>query len=196
NVISHLKRIIHILIVIITIIVVGASLILIFGVSIMGSKTDSEYFKLKSEIYNRTENRTMHSYKLDTLAYEIPYRVEIIYTDSIVKYHYYNLPDSTRITDVKFLPKTSQLFFGSFEFQKIKNDVYYNGIFSNKGFDLYELKEPVVDGNGAMLFKENYGLLNIDNTAWGYQYLILPNEYSDQNLEREIIDHLKSKNER
>ncbi|RZS93587.1 hypothetical protein EV197_2167 [Aquimarina brevivitae] len=162
----------------------------------MGNKTDSEYFELKSEIYNRTEDRTMYSYKLDKLAYEMQYKVKIIYTDSIIKYHYYNLPDSTRITDVKFLPKTSQLFFGPFEFKKIKNDVYYNGVFLNKGFDLYELKEPVVDGNGAMLFKENYGLLNIDNAAWGYQYLIFPNDYSDQNLEQEIIDLLKTKNER
>ncbi len=91
----------------------------------------------------------------------------------------------------RFNTKTDILSFGSFDFKKAEHNFYSNSKLSSSNFDLYDLKEPVMDGNGPMLFNKKYGVLNVDNTTWTYQYLFLPDGQGNLDLSEQILKKIK-----
>ena len=71
RVISHLKKILDILLIVDAIAVVGFVGLTIFGISVMGTKTDAKYFeKQKISITESNQKRILYSYGLDTLNWE------------------------------------------------------------------------------------------------------------------------------
>ncbi|MHC1775474.1 MAG: hypothetical protein AB9834_08685 [Lentimicrobium sp.] len=70
-------------------------------------------------------------------------------------------------------------------------DFFENNEISKDQFDLYEQKVPVTDGNGPMLFNQQYGVLNIDNSYWTYHYLLLPEGQGNDELAEQILRKLK-----
>ena len=81
--------------------------------------------------------------------------------------------------------------FGPFDLEAVEPEFFKNEELTDTHFDLFNLKIPVNDGNGPMLFNEEYGVLNVDNSFWTYQYLFLPEGQNNAELAEEILKKLK-----
>ncbi len=144
-----------------------------------------------SPVKNRLESKVLYAFHLDSLVKQETYNFNILNKDTILVYKYIDKLDSTKNMTFRFNKYTEVLSFGPFDFKKAKENFYSNSKLSSSNFDLYDLKEPVVDGNGPMLFNEKYGVLNVDNTSWTYQYLFLPDGQGNLDLSKQIIEKLK-----
>lgn len=140
---------------------------------------------------SQLESRVIYSFELDSLVKKETYNLNILNKDTILVYKYINTLDSSKNMTFRFNTKTEVLTFGPFEFKKAEDNFYSNSKLSSSNFELYDLKEPVMDGNGPMLFNERYGVLNVDNTSWTYQYLFFPEEQGSIDLAKQIIRKLK-----
>ena len=135
-----------------------------------------------------TEKRTLYIFDLDSLKRTENYKLTIETIDSIVKYQYRNLTDKEKNVTVRYNLNSKVLSLDFWEFELIEKNKYSDSKLSNKEFDLFQLKETVTDGNGPMLFNENYGLLNIDN-GWGMKFIYLKTENKPE-LTKDIIANL------
>lgn len=151
-----------------------------------------------SSNHNRLESRGMYAYKTsfskgatDSLAFHRPYQLQILDQDTILIYKYSDSADSTNNMIFRFNPETQILKFGAFELEKIEPHFFKNHELIDDYFDLYNIKIPVTDGNGPMLFNEKYGVLNVDNSFWTYQYLYLPEAEGNNELAELILKKLK-----
>ena len=93
----------------------------------------------------------------------------------------------------RFNTKSQVLTFGPFDLEKIKPSFFEHQELWDGHFDLYDLKIPVTDGNGPMLFNQKYGVLNVDNSYWAYHYLFLPDGEKSAGLAEQILMKLKEK---
>lgn len=144
-----------------------------------------------SPVTSQLESRVIYSFDLDSLVKKETYNLNILRKDTILVYKYINTLDSTKNMTFVFNIKSEVLTFGPFDFKKAEDNFYTNAQLSSLNFDLYDLKIPVMDGNGPMLFNENYGILNVDNTSWTYQYLFLPTGQESHELAGQIMNKLK-----
>lgn len=135
-----------------------------------------------------TENRTLYVFDMDTLKRTEKYKLTIETKDSIIKYKYQNLNEDENNINLSFNINSKILSKAFWEFKLTKKNKYSESKLSETEFDLYELKEPVTDGNGPMLFNINYGILNIDN-GWGMKFIYLKSD-DDSKLTNDIIKTL------
>ena len=142
----------------------------------------------ESKKENITEKRTLYVFDLDSLKRTENYKLTIETKDSIVKYQYRNLTDNEKNVTVRYNLNSKVLSLDFWEFELAEKSKYSDSELSNKEFDLFQLKESVTDGNGPMLFNENYGLLNIDN-GWGMKFIYLKTE-NKRELTKDIIENL------
>jgi hypothetical protein len=136
------------------------------------------------------KKRVAYEFDLDSLKKVHDYNLIIEEQDSIIKYAYENVLDSTKNINFKFFPNSNRILFSFFELKEDKTSNYINDSLSASAFNLYKLKDNVMDGDRAMFFNKDYGLLNID-TGWRMKLVILKNQ---DNLEeaKNIIDYLKT----
>ena len=144
-----------------------------------------------SPVKDRQSSRVIYSFERDSLVTEESYKLHILNDDTIWVYRYINTSDSRKNMTFRFNTKTGVLKFGPFDFKKAERNFFSNRKLSSTNFDLYELKVPVIDGNGPMLFNKEYGVLNVDNTSWTYQYLLLPERQESLELSEQILKKLK-----
>ena len=142
----------------------------------------------ESKKENITENRTLYVFDLDSLKRTENYKLTIETNDSIVKYQYRNLNEDEKNVTVIYNLNSKILSLDFLEFELSEKNKYSDSELSKKEFDLFLLKESVTDGNGPMLFNENYGLLNIDN-GWGMKFIYLKAENKPE-LTKDIITNL------
>lgn len=136
------------------------------------------------------EKRVAYEFDLDYLKKVHQYNLVIEEQDSIIKYSYENVLDSTKNINFKFFPNSNRILFSFFELKEDKTSKYINDSLSASPFNLYKLKDNVMDGDRAMFFNKDYGLLNID-TGWRMKLIILKNQ---DNLEeaKKIINRLNN----
>lgn len=127
----------------------------------------------------------------DSLAFQRPYQLQILDQDTVLIYRYSYSGDSTKNMGFRFNPETHILTVGPFDLEKVESDFFKNGKLTEKHFDLYDLKIPVTDGNGPMLFNQEYGVLNVDNSFWSYHYLFLSEGQKNTELAEQILKKLK-----
>ncbi len=147
---------------------------------------------------DKIESREMLAFNIsyvkgasDSLAFQRPYRLQILDQDTVLIYRYSYLVDSTKNMTFKFNPETQILTFGPFDLEAVEPEFFKNEELTDTHFDLFNLKIPVTDGNGPMLFNKEYGVLNVDNSFWTYQYLFLPEGQKNAKLAEEILKKLK-----
>lgn len=83
--------------------------------------------------------------------------------DSIIKYDYKSTSDSTRNLKVSYLTKNQELRFDLSDYVKYENKTIRSNTNSEIWFDVYEMKEPVIDGISSVMFNKDYGILAIAN---------------------------------
>tara|TARA_R110002096_G_scaffold406508_2_gene604787 strand:+ start:212 stop:727 length:516 start_codon:yes stop_codon:yes gene_type:complete len=147
---------------------------------------------------DRPEPREMFAFNIsyvkdasDSLAFQRPYRLQILDQDTVLIYKYSYSVDSTKNMIFRFNPETQILTLGPFDLEKVEAEFFKNGKLTQNHFDLYDLKIPVTDGNGPMLFNQEYGVLNVDNSFWSYHYLFLPEGQKNAELAEKILKKLK-----
>lgn len=103
-----------------------------------------------------------------------------IENDSLVRYKYKNLADSTKSMIFSYLKNQDKIYFGPEQFH-LKEKIYLT---EGLVFDKYET-EPIPDGMGPLLFNKDYGVLAFDN-GWGLQFHFLT-ENNKENFRLPII---------
>lgn len=150
---------------------------------------------------NQSELREMFAFDIscvkgasDSLAFQRPYRLHILDQDTILIYRYSYSVDSTKNMTFRFSPETHTLTFRPFELEIVEPEFFTNEKLTETHFDLFDLRIPVTDGNGPMLFNKKYGVLNVDNSFWTCHYLFLPVGQNNIDLAEEIMKTLKNRN--
>ena len=94
--------------------------------------------------------------------------------DSLIKYWYRNLVDSTKSMSFQYLKNQDKICFAVEQFH-VKEKKYLS---EETIFDIYET-EPIVDGMGPLLFNKDYGILAFEN-GWGMEFHFLTKEYKSK----------------
>jgi hypothetical protein len=135
---------------------------------------------------------TVYDYLADSLIFKRPYKLSIVDKDSFLVYRYVTPEiDSKKVRNITFrYTKSDKLItMGPFQFEMVKVNAFQNENLGNIPFDLYELNESVMDGNGPMLFNVEYGALNIDKFD---QLIFIPSEiHNDSLVIYSVLDFLK-----
>lgn len=116
------------------------------------------------------------------------YDLSIEVKDSVTYYRYKFPFEKRKDFNFKFYRYEQKINFGPFEFKKTQKNKYKQIQISSFYFDLYEINEFIIDGNGPILFNPDYGVLTVDN-GWGTQVLFLK-ENNDKELTNGILDLL------
>lgn len=200
TVISHLKKKLNILLIVISIGVLVFIGVAIFAISIMGKKTDAEYFEKKNNIISKSKkHRILYSYGLDTLKWEkyvLKRKIDLILNkterDSTIFFALTSALDSTdTFGSIQYVKIDSSLYIYGEKYHIIQAEKYLNKNLSEFPFDLYELIESYADANGPFLFNTDYGILNVEAWSAGRQIFYLPNE-STVDIEKELLRKFKS----
>ena len=195
DVISHLKKTLNILLILISIGVLVFVGITIFGISIMGTKTDAEYFKGEKSIVSKSEqNRVLYSYGLDTLNWEkyvLKRKVNLILNrterDSTITFRFIDPKDTLdNYGSTQFVKYNKSIYIVGDKHHIIESEKYLNKNISKYPFDLYDLVESYDDANGAFLFNADYGILNVEVWSAGRQIFYLQND-SIVDIEKELL---------
>ncbi|GHA51613.1 hypothetical protein GCM10007103_35090 [Salinimicrobium marinum] len=190
-----MKKTLDILLILVAIVVVAFVGLTIFGVSVMGTKTDSDYFEKRYQGSTElTETRILYSFGLDTIQWEeyvLKRKVQLdlkkIERDSTISYHYVDPKDSlANYGSVQFVRRDKSLYILGEKHHILEPKKYHNKHLSQFPFDLYELVEPYDDANGPFLFNPDYGLLNLEVWSAGKQMFYLPTD-SKINIEKELL---------
>ena len=101
-------------------------------------------------------------------------------------YKYVSQSNSTKTVNIK-VGKDFQLYFGTDEYILSDRPGLKAESLSEDLFNYYDLKDPVTDGTGPILFNQDYGLLGINN-VFGPTIIFL----NDENLEMKnrILDSI------
>ena len=83
--------------------------------------------------------------------------------DSIIKYEYKSTTDSTRNLKASYLTKNQELQIDLTDYIKYDSKTIRSNSNSEIWFDLYEMKEPIIDGISPIMFNKDYGILAIAN---------------------------------
>ena len=191
-----LKRTVNILLILVTIGVVGFVGLTVFGISIMGTKTDAEYFeKQKTITAESNQKRTLYSYGLDTLNWEdyvLKRKVDMILRkterDSTITFRLFDIKDTLdNYGFTQYVKHDKSIYMVGEKHKIIKQNKYLNKEISNIAFDLYDAVEPPTDWNGSFLFNKEYGVLNIEAWSAGRKIFILPTNYKSD-VKSELLD--------
>ncbi|MDT0648435.1 hypothetical protein RM545_17240, partial [Zunongwangia sp. F260] len=140
------------------------------------NSSDNRTFERTAVIYNGFEEKREEKFTANVGS-----KINLIYK-------YVSQTDSTKTVSIK-VGEDSQLYFEPFEF--IRSD--RNGLkaenLSDDLFHYYELKDPVTDGTGPILFNEDYGLLAIYN-VYGPTIIFLNDETLE--MKNQILDSLNN----
>ncbi|MCH4824579.1 hypothetical protein ML462_15505 [Gramella lutea] len=102
-------------------------------------------------------------------------------------YEYVSQDDTSKTVLLNF-KKENQIFLGTDEFKILdKKPVSFTEL-SEKEFHFYNLKDPMDDGTGPLLFNQEYGLLAIYNV---YGPIIIFLEDSDKTLYDQVLKALR-----
>ncbi len=101
-------------------------------------------------------------------------------------YKYVNQKDTSKTIFLKFT-KEKKIFWAGDEFKVSKKDPVKFKSLSKKEFYFYNLKEPIVDGTGPLLFNKDYGLLGIYNS---FGPIIIFLKDSDKELNKQVFKAL------
>ncbi|WP_405223803.1 hypothetical protein [Dokdonia sp. Asnod1-B02] len=195
-----MKKKLNILLILISVGVVVFVGLTFFGISIMRTKTENEYFEKQKQNYTElTQKRILYSYGLDTLNWEnyvlkrkINLTLKKIERDSTIFFALSSSLDSTdTYGSIQYVKIDSSLYIYGEKYHIIEAEKYFNKNLSKFQFDLYELIESYDDANGPFLFNTDYGILNVEAWSAGRQIFYLPNE-STVDIEKELLRNLKS----
>lgn len=190
-----MKKFINILLTLVAIGIVGLIALTVFGITIMGTKADSEYFEKDKKNYKvSSHERILYSYGLDTLNWEnyvlkrkINLTLKRVERDSTINFRFIDQKDSLQNhISVQFIKHDKSLYIIGDKHHIIESEKYSNKNLSELPFDLYELIEPYADANGPFLFNSDYGVLNLDVWSAGKQLFYLPKE-SKVDIEKELL---------
>lgn len=191
-----MKKRFDILLILVTSVAVGFVCLTIFGISIMGTKTDAEYFeKQKLKITEYNQSRILYSYGLDTLNWEdyvLKKKVDMILRkterDSTLTFRLFDAKDTLdNYGFTQYVKHNESIYIVGEKHEIIERNKYLNKEISNIAFDLYDAVEPPIDGNGPFLFNQIYGILNIEGWSAGRKVFILPTDYNGD-IKTELID--------
>jgi hypothetical protein len=191
-----LKKKFDILLIVVTIGVIGFVGLTIFGISIMGTKTDAEYFeKQKRKISESNQKRILYSYGLDTLNWEdyvLKRKVDMILRkterDSTITFQLFDVKDTLdNYGFTQYVKHDESIYIVGEKHKIIERNKYLNKEISNIAFDLYDAVEPPTDWNGPFLFNMEYGILNIEAWSAGRKLFILPTDYNSDIIS-ELLD--------
>ncbi|WP_298529225.1 hypothetical protein [uncultured Christiangramia sp.] len=101
-------------------------------------------------------------------------------------YKYVSQKDSSKTIFLEFTRK-KKIFWAGDEFKVSKKDPVKFKSLSEKEFYFYNLKEPIVDGTGPLLFNKDYGLLGIYNS---FGPIIIFLKDSDKELNKQVYKAL------
>ena len=190
-----MKKTFDILLILVTIFVVGFLAFTIFGMYIMGTKTDDKYFEKQKQNYTEsTQKRILYSYGLDTVNWKnyvfkrkISLKLKKIERDSTIFFSLTSTKDSTdTYGSIQFVKIDSSLYIYGEKHHIVEKNKFYNQNISKFPFDLYDLIKPYPDANGAFLFNSDYGVLNVESWSTGRQLFYLPTE-SNVDIEKELL---------
>lgn len=191
-----MKKTLNILLILVTIGIVGFVGLTIFGISIVGTKTDTEYFeKHKQNFTEFNQNRILYSYGLDTLNwvnYVLKRKVDMILkkteSDSTITFHLIEIKDTLdNYSFTRYSKFDKSIYIVGEKHHIIEPNKYLNKNISNIPFDLYDAVDPPTDWNGPFLFNTTYGLLNIETWSAGMKIFILPTNY-EADIKVELLD--------
>ena len=129
------------------------------------TSSDNQTFERTAVIYNGLEEKREEKFTAN------------VGSKKNLTYKYVSQTDSTKTVTIK-VGKDSQLYFGPDEFILSDRPGLKAESLSDDLFNYYELKDPVTDGTGPILFNRDYGLLGINN-VFGPTIIFL----NDKNLE-------------
>lgn len=124
----------------------------------------------KKEIVT-VESRELIVFESKNLVRNNPIELTKTENDSLIKYWYRNLVDSTKSMSFQYLKNQDKICFAVEQFH-LKEKKYLS---EETIFDIYET-EPIVDGMGPLLFNKDYGILAFEN-GWGMEFHFLTKEY-------------------
>ncbi|RKE90295.1 hypothetical protein [Ichthyenterobacterium magnum] len=190
-----MKKALNILLIVVSIAIIAFVVITLAGVSIIGTKTDSEYFEKQTNSTQMESMRIFYVHAEDSvdaemLTNKIPFKLNVLNKDDLVIYNYISLPDSFQNENSYFNIKTNTLFYGENEYEKTIANFLNSKKLSELNFDLYELKESKKVVNNFILFNEDYGILSCEYRNLGLKYLFFPEQLVDSQLQNEIIKML------
>ncbi|MBW8242071.1 hypothetical protein K1F50_04615 [Muricauda oceani] len=119
--------------------------------------------KSKNDIVS-IESRKLVVFDFEEMVRENQIELTRVESDSLIKYRYENLVDSTKSMSFQYLKHQDKIYFGPEQFY-LKEKKY---LVEESVFDKYET-EPIPDGMGPLLFNKEYGVLAFDN-GWGMQF--------------------------
>ena len=160
HVVTHLRKTKDILIFVFAIIVVSALAYVIF-LFFYVQKRYAEIPTDPKSIF--TESRYLYGISNDNLTLRTEYLLIKTVRDSIIKYEYRSTTDSTRNLKVSYLTKNQELQFDLTDYEKYQTKIIRSNSNSDIWFDMYEMKEPIIDGMSPVMFNKEYGILAIAN---------------------------------
>jgi hypothetical protein len=101
-----------------------------------------------------TESRYLYGISNDTLKLRTEYLLIKTVRDSIIKYEYRSVTDSTRNLKVSYLTKNKALRFDLTDYEKYETKTIQSNSNSEIWFDKYEMKEPIIDGMSPVMFNK------------------------------------------
>jgi len=104
-----------------------------------------------------------------------------------LKYKYVSQVDSTKTIEITINEDSQEISFGFDEYRRADRIGFKEEKLSDKIFHYYDMKEPVIDGTGPILFNDDYGLLAINN-VFGPTIIFLTHETIE--LKRRVLDSL------
>ncbi|OBQ54588.1 hypothetical protein JJL45_14295 [Tamlana sp. s12] len=111
-----------------------------------------------------TESRYLYGISSnDNLKLRTEYLLIKTVRDSVIKYEYKSTTDSTRNFKVSYLTKNQEIQFDFTDYVKYESNTFWSNSNSEIWFDMYEMKEPIIDGMSPVMFNKDYGILAIAN---------------------------------
>ena len=123
---------------------------------------------------DKEELRICYTFYQDSLVKHQSYKLLIAHYGAIISYKYFNQIDSSKNMTFKYNIKSDVLIYSNLEMEKTKANFVKIDELASSVFDLYELKIPITDGWGSIMFSQDYGILNIGDQFKPYQNLFLP----------------------
>ncbi|KJD31007.1 hypothetical protein PW52_16890, partial [Tamlana sedimentorum] len=158
---THLRKTKDILIFVFAIIVVSALAYVIF----LFFYVQKRYAEIPTDTKSIfTESRYLYGISSnDNLKLRTEYLLIKTVRDSIIKYEYKSTTDSTRNLKVSYLTKNQEIQFDLTDYVKYESKTIRSNSNSEIWFDMYEMKEPIIDGMSPVMFNKDYGILAIAN---------------------------------
>lgn len=141
---------------------------------------------------DRVESRISYTYYKDSLVKQQSYRLLIADSGAIINYKYLNLSDSSKNMTFTFSTQSEVLTFNKLDMEKMEKDFLIISNLASSAFDLYDLKMPVTDGWGSIMFNQDYGILNIGVPFLPHQNLFLPPDQPASQLSKQVWEKYRN----